>query len=164
MTSISYHADSKHIRLKAYRYLRHLEEALQFIENKKELQLQISVLGKVIHYNADKANIPTNKNIDIDAYWKSLLGNTADFGDFYNPELGTVFIAGHLTSTFLHEIDNKVLAKFSAGPYSIFRGMGLTEIQATTYLKMLNSGNFLLVFRGYTHELHELETMLNEPI
>ncbi|GAA4946311.1 hypothetical protein GCM10023314_19510 [Algibacter agarivorans] len=163
MISKSYYIKQKYVHFKAYQYLWQLEKVLQHIINRTDLQLQISILGKVSQYNSDQENTITNKNT-INTYWKRLLGGTANFGCFNNPEIGNVFIAGPLASTFLHEINGKSLATLSAGPYAIFRGLGVSEIQASTYLKMLNNNSYLLILRGYDNELYELDTILNRPI
>jgi hypothetical protein len=65
-------------------------------------------------------------------------------------------------TTFLHKINGKSLATLSSGPYGIFRGMGVTETQATNYLKLLNCGHYILIFRGYEDEMRSLETLINK--
>ncbi|MDD3721123.1 MAG: hypothetical protein PHW92_01365 [Lutibacter sp.] len=162
MISENYNTKQKQICIKAYQHLWELEETLQFIENKKELHLQISILGKVNQFNSDKENSIINKNKNIKAHWKSLFGDRVNFGSFNNPEIGTVFIVGFLSSIFLHKINGKPLAMLSSGIYGILRGLGVSEAQTTIYLKMLNCGSYLLVFRGSKNDLGIITKVLEE--
>ncbi|MBJ7880170.1 hypothetical protein [Gelidibacter salicanalis] len=155
--------EQKQIYLRAYQDLSQLENDLKHLEEKTS-HFQVSVLGSVAQFYGDK-NIEISKDTNmIKAYWEDLLGERVNFGSFYNPESGSVFIAGALVTTFLHKINGKCLATLSSGPYGIFRGMGGSEAQATTYLKQLNSGQYLLILRGFEDKTQELDELLNNPI
>lgn len=159
MTTENYNTKQKQVYFKAYKHLFLLENALKYIKE-EDANFQISILGKVVHFYLDK-DMEVSNNIDIiKKFWKDLLGKTINFGSFYNPEIGNVFIAGSLAPTFLHIINDKPLAALTSGPYGIFRGIGADETQAAAYLKLLNSGNYLLIFRGFKDELHNLDNML----
>lgn len=146
----------KQIHFKTYHNLWELERGLQRIKSKKELHVQVSVLGKVVTYEEDTSLNDSKESTTIKAYWKSLLGNSVTYGNFYNPEISNVFIVGPLASTFLHKINGKPLAMLSAGPYGILRGLGVSEAHTTMYLKMLNSGIYLLILRGSENDLKRL--------
>lgn len=164
MTSDNYNTRQKQIYFKAFQELPHLESALEQIKEKNTSEFQVTILGKVTQFYSDKdIEIPKNTSF-IKAYWKDLLGKTVNFGQFYNPESGSIFIVGPLVSTFLQKINGKSLATLSSGPYGIFRGIGVTETQATTYLKLLDSGHYLLILRGFEDEIQKLDMILNRPI
>lgn len=153
--------NTKQIYFKAYQHLSQLENALKYLNSEDSCNFQISILGRTSQFYQDK-DIEVAKDITlIKEHWKNLLGNSVNFGSFYNPQIGTVFIVGNLVSTFLHQINGKPLATLSSGSYGIFRGIGASEIEATNYIKLLNTGDFLLVFRGFEEELHNLDTLLN---
>ena len=156
MTFKSYDKIQKQILFKPYQHLWQLEERLLSFTFNNELHIQISVLGKVIQYEEDRAFNNLNGTNTIKAYWKTLLGESVNFGSFCNPEIGNIFIVGALASTFLHEVNEKPLAMFSAGPYGILRGLGAEETDASGYLKMLNSGSYILILRGNKNKIDEL--------
>ena len=52
----------------------------------------------------------------------------------------------------------------SSGPYGIFRGMGVSEARATTYLKILSDGKYLLIIRGFEKDLWAIEDILEEKV
>lgn len=153
MTSKTYDIIQQHIHFKPYQHLWQLEKRLLRFTSNNELHTQISILGKVIQYEEDLAiNNPNGTNI-LKAYWKTLFGDSVNFGNFYNPEIGNIFIVGALVPTFLHEVNGKPLAMLSSGPYGIFRGLGVEETDASGYLKMLNNGSYLLIIRASKNEI-----------
>ena len=157
MTSKPYDIIQKQIHFKPYQHLWQLEKRLLSLTSNKELHIQISILGKVIQYEEDQAiNNPNGTNI-IKPCWKTMLGDSASFGSFNNPEIGNVFIVGDLVSTFLHKVNGKPLAMFSSGPYGIFRGLGAEETDASGYLKMLNNGSYLLIIRASKNEIERIK-------
>ncbi|NNE77513.1 MAG: hypothetical protein HKN31_10630, partial [Pricia sp.] len=113
----------KHLRnyflVKAYHHLWQLEKAIEAIKENASSSLQLSVLGKMTEeYEATDKQTLRAKN-DLKSYWEGLLGENTDFGHFYNPEIGTLFIAGRLASQFLHDLDGNVLGAIASGPYGI---------------------------------------------
>lgn len=164
MTSDNYNTRQKQVYFKAFQELPQLENVLEQIKEKNASEFQMTILGKVIQFYSDKdMEIPENTSY-IKAYWKDLLGKTVNFGQFYNPESGFIFIVGPLVSTFLQKINGRYLATLSSGPYGIFRGIGVTEIEATTYLRLLDSGQYLLILRGFSDEIQKLDMILNSPV
>jgi len=162
--SAKYKKNQKQIYLKAYKNLTQLENALKKLKEEKASHFQVSILGKVSQFYNDKAIESSKDNDIIKSYWQNLLGKTVKFGSFYNSESRNVFITGALATTFLHKINGKSLATLSSGSYGIFRGIGVSEAQTTLYLKLLNSGNYLLILRGYDNEIPSLDTLPNKPI
>lgn len=155
---------TKQIYFKAYPNLSQLDNALKYLKREGNSNFQISILGSTTHFFQDK-DIEISKDVSIiKNHWKNLLGSNVKFGSFYNPQIKNIFIAGPLVSTFLNQINGKPLATLSSGPYGIFRGIGASEIEATTYINLLNTNHFLLVFRGFEEELYVLDSLLNALI
>ena len=160
MYSENNNTNQKQIYFKAYQNLSELETVLNQIEKEDTAKIQMSILGKVSQYYLDKEKDLPNGIDVIQVYWKKVWGNKVRFGRFYNPELGNVFVVGGLASTFLHQVDGKSLATLSSGPYGIFRGMGVDENLALSYLRNLNSGKYLLIIRAYEVDFWHLEYVL----
>lgn len=151
MTPESY--NTKQIYFRAYQHLFQLEIDLKLIKEHGPIDSKISVLGKADQFYLDK-NIEVSKDVDsLKIYWWKIFGNTANFGSFTNPEIGDVFVAGALTPTFLYEIEGKTLGMLASGPYGILRGIGASETQAASLLKILNNNNYLLIYRGSQNKL-----------
>lgn len=162
MTTGNYIPKQKQVYFKAYKEPSKLESALKYLKEENKSFFQISILGKVAQFSSDKGIEISNDSTITKAYWKDQLGKSVNFGTFYNTESGFVFIVGALVSIFLHQINGKPLATLSSGTYGIFRGIGASETQATTYLKLLNSGNYLLILRGADNEINALDRLYNE--
>ena len=160
MTSGKYNTRQQLIYFKAYTELSELENAINHLKEENAALFQVSILGKVNQFNSDKYIEPSQDGIIIKSYWKELFGRSVNFGIFQNPESGFVFIVGSLATTFLHEINGKPLATLSSGPYGIFRGIGVNEICATNYLKLLYRGDYLLILRGYEDKILSLNSLL----
>lgn len=152
----------KQIHFKAYEHLSLLENTLKIIKEQEPTGLQISILGKMVQFYHDKDISISTEGETIKRYWDKNLNNTNEFGSIYNQEIGNLFIVGALTSTFLNKVDGKTLGMLSVGPYGILRGIGASETQANTYLKLLKSGSYLLILRGVEDELENLKKILAE--
>ncbi len=162
MTAEKYNPQQKQIYFKAYDHLSLLEDALKNIKEQVSTDFQISILGQVVQFYQDRG-IEVLKDTDaIELYWKKTLDNTFAFGSLYNLEIGEVFIVGALASTFLYEVDGKTLGMLSVGPYGILRGMGASENQVVTHLKLLKEGSYLLIMRGIETELESYKRILEE--
>ncbi|WP_291871701.1 hypothetical protein [Maribacter sp.] len=146
--------------IKSYQYLWQLEEVIQEICKNATPQLQLSVLGKLTQdcISNNKESIKDEKKLKN--YWKGSLGATSDFGLFCNPEIGTLFIVGDLTHQFLHDMDGKPLGEMSSGSYGILRGLGISENNASMYIKDLNKDCFLLILRSYDFELDIMQELI----
>ncbi len=152
----------KYFFFKTYPHLWQLEKAIKIINENDAFNSQLSILGKFTQEQAENEKKPFTERKNFKPYWQELLGTSVDFGFFSNPEIGTIFIVGSLTSMFLHEIDGKALGAMSTGLYGIIRGLGGYKLQAETYLKLLNGGSYLLILRGYDDELNVLEDILEK--
>lgn len=162
MTAENYNKKQKQGYFKAYQHLSQLEKALRYIKKEGLLGLQISVLGSTTQFYLDK-DIEFSKDLNaIKIYWKALLGDTFNFGSFYNPSIETVFIVGPLVSAFLNKINDKSLATLSSGPYGIFRGIGASEAQANRFLKLLGSGSYVLIIRGFEDEVEDYRKKIEQ--
>lgn len=159
---MTYNAEHKQVYFKAYMQLSSLEQALKNITEEEAKKFQITILGKVAKFYLDTNN-EVSKNTDaLKLHWQQIFGNNIDCGSFNNPEIGDIFIVGALASTFLYELDGKTLGMLSSGPYGILRGIGASESQATTYLKILNNNSYLLIFRGTEADLANYRRLLTE--
>ena len=143
--------EKKKVYFEAFEEITHLEQTLGYLRKKGPLD-QFSVIGKVDQFYHDK-NIETSKKKDLlKMYWKENFENSTDFGSLFNSEIGNIFIVGSLTSMFLDKVDGKTLGMLSVGPQGILIGMGASKKQTTTYINLLNEGNYLLIFRGFEDE------------
>lgn len=158
------HFKPKQIYFKAYEHLSHLQNALIPIKEKGSIGLQMSILGKVAQFNLHREIDITEDNDTIKNYWKKRLHGKTAFGSVSNPEIGDIFIVGALTSTFLNRVDGKTLGMLSVGPYGILRGIGASETQAIHYLKLLNSGCYLLILRGFEDDLENYKNVLDTVV
>ena len=161
-TAESSTSEQKQIYLKAYRHLPELESALKAIKEQVPAGFQISILGKVVQFYRDKDLKTSTETDTIKMYWEATLDNTIAFGSLSNPEIGDVFIVGALAPTFLYEVNGKTLGMLSVGPYGILRGIGASERQVTTHLKMLKEDNYLLIIRDIEAELENYKRILEE--
>ena len=154
----------KHIYFKVYKQLNLLEKALDNLKEQGSLGPQISILGKVDQFYHDK-NIEVSKDVNsLRMYWKNTLDMATPFGSLYNPEIGSIFFLGTLTPIFLNKVDGKTLGMLSVGPYGILRGIGASDKQSEKYLKILKSGNYLLIARGYDEELKNYKELLDDKV
>lgn len=152
----------KKIYFKGYEHLSILENTLEYIKEKSPTGLEISILGKMAQFYRDKEIVISQEVDTIRIYWEKTLNNINEFGSIYNPEIGNIFIAGSLTSTFLNKVDGRTLGMLSVGPYGIFRGIGATEKQATECLELFKRGRYLLILRGSQDKLENIKKILKE--
>lgn len=153
---------NKVIFLKAFNNLLNLEKAIRVVDERKLIDSQLSILGKLILKEPNNVRNFSKETAKMNLYSKKLLGNSTNFGVFENSDIGIIFIAGFLTEIFLHEINEKPLGVLATGPYGILRGIGAYPDQTTKYLQSLRSDNYLLILRGDDFELVELEDLLEQ--
>jgi hypothetical protein len=151
----------KRFLIKTYSTLPKIETVLSNITKKNNVPLQLSILGQ----------LTTNKGItkkeikkiiaEIKQQLSAVLGKQFQFGYFHNPEIGSLFIAGHLTPTFLNKIDKRELASLPTGLLGIFKGLGINTEEINSYLKELKNDNYCLIIRGENSVLNIIEPMLD---
>ncbi len=147
--------------IRVYPSLSQIETVLSNIAQKNNIPLQLSILGK----------LTTNKTItkkeldkiiaDIKQQLSVVLGKEFQFGYFHNPEIGSLFIAGHLTPTFLTKVDEVELASLPAGLSGIFRGLEIDVEDINSYLNELKNDSYCLIIRGKNSVLATIEPLLN---
>ena len=160
MKTLHYKQDSRHFLIKSYRNLPQLKEAILELSNATSVKPNISVLGKLGSDCIVKNKQTKLAKTELKRIFKGVLGAKTDFAIFCNPEIGTLFITGSLVSQFLNDMNGTVLGEIPSGPYGILRGLGITENNASKYLKDLNKKSFLLILRGYDDELNIIEELL----
>lgn len=156
MVSQANKAERKLFLIKIYTNLLQMENAIRNIVQNNNLRLQLSILAKYSPYASNNKN---GLNARIKAI-KLLPDTRIQVGYFNSPEIGKLFIAGHLKDTFLHKINDKSLASLSAGLYGIFRAIGIELEDTDRYIKELQNGNFLLILRGKEESLTAVESVL----
>lgn len=163
-TAENYDPKQKHLYIKGYEQLGLLKKALNSLKKQGFLGPHISVLGKVDQFYHDK-NMEVTQNLDVlQTYWENMLTMAPLFGSLHNPEIGTIFSVGTITSIFFNKVDGKTLGMLSVGPYGILRGIGANEKQATHYLRLLTSGSYLLIVRDYDNELKNYRQLLDDKV
>ncbi|MFT5753591.1 MAG: hypothetical protein ACI9FW_000561 [Flavobacterium sp.] len=155
-----HYLEEKLVCFNAFQNLNQIEKAIQLIKKQTDKKLQLTVLGKINGVFIENEKNLNEKISKTKILWKNILSDSVDFGSFYTPEIGNVFVAGNLVSTFLHEINGKPLAVMTCGTYSVFRGIGANDKQAISYLKKLNYGYYLLIIRGFDTDIRKLETII----
>ncbi|MGB5820790.1 MAG: hypothetical protein WBG90_14990 [Saonia sp.] len=157
-----YSKEQKHVLLKTYYQLLHLEQAIEIIRKNSTAHTQVSILGKLDSRYSDNNEISVQQKEQLNRYWKESLGPLTDVGFFSNPEIGTVYIAGPLTPLFLSNVDGKKLGEITNGPYGILRGLGIHKDNVIDYIKTLEEGGYWLIIRGFEYELRNLEDSLRK--
>ncbi|EPR72341.1 hypothetical protein ADIWIN_2511 [Winogradskyella psychrotolerans RS-3] len=147
--------------IRTYQSLSQIETVISHITQQNNIPFQLSILGK----------LTTNKTIakkelkkimpDTKQQLSAVLGKKFQVGYFNNPEIGTLFIAGHLTPTFLNKIDERELASLPTGLIGIFKGLGINTEEINSYLNELKNDNYCLIIRGESSVLAGIEPMLS---
>jgi hypothetical protein len=147
--------------IRTYPSLSQIGIVLRSISQKNSMPLQLSVLGKLTT-NKTITKKELEKTIaDIKQQLNAVLGKDFQFGYFYNPEIGSLFIAGHLTPTFLNKVDKKALASLPAGLLGIFRGLEIDLDYINSYLNELKNDSYCLIIRGESNLIASIKPMLS---
>ncbi|UAM98159.1 hypothetical protein K8354_18080 [Polaribacter litorisediminis] len=146
--------------IKTYPNLSEIRKVIKNIAQKMEVPLQISILGKITTRKTLTKKEVEKIIADIKKQLRDILGKEFEFGYFYNPELGSLFIAGHLTPVFLNKVNKKELASLPAGLAGIFRGLGIDAKEFKSYFSALKNDNYCLIIRGRSSELAAIEALL----
>ncbi|MBQ0787751.1 MAG: hypothetical protein KBT69_09630 [Oceanihabitans sp.] len=147
--------------IRTFQSLSQIETVLRHIAKKNNVPLQLSILGQITTNKAITKKELEKIIADIKQQLSAVLGKQFQFGYFYNPEIGTLFIAGHLTPTFLNKIDERELASLPTGLIGIFKGLGINTEEINSYLNELKNDNYCLIIRGESSVLNTIEPMLN---
>ncbi len=150
----------KDFLIKVYTSLSEIKKVIQTITQNDISDFQLSILGK-------RSFDDLNQGVKLDEMLRKIstqlnktTGKPLQLGHFNNPEIGTLFIAGHLTNTFLQKVvDQKELASLPVGLSGIFRGIGIEIEHINRYIQELKNGNCLLIIRGKTKALEALSNI-----
>ncbi|CAZ97987.1 hypothetical protein Q4603_03190 [Zobellia galactanivorans] len=156
--------EQKQVFLKPYDQISDLEKALKVVGQMDFDKIVISVIGNLQDDYTDNSKELTFKETQLRHFFKELLGEDTAFNTFYNPELGRLFVAGFLVSTFLDPVGNRAIGVLSGGPYGILRGLGVSEEQALACVEKLSEGATLFVARGHRFDLEKLELKLDTSV
>jgi hypothetical protein len=146
--------------ISTYKKRSQIEVVLKNIAQKNNIQLQLSILGSL---TSDKTNAKKEQEkiiADKKQQLSNLLGKEFEFGYFNNPEIGSLFIAGHLTPTFLTKVDERELASLPAGLSGIFRGLGISTEDIQRYVTELKNDSYCLIIRGESSILEIVKPLL----
>ena len=160
MTSQEDNIKDKNFHIKIYTNLLEISKAIRTIAQNISADFQFSILGKFSFKNSHQENELNEVAKGIKIELSRSLDKPIQLGYFNNPKIGTLFIAGHLTETFLHKVDGKKLASLPVGLYGIFRGIGIELNDIDRYLKELQNGKFLLLIRGEAEALTTIGSVL----
>ena len=143
-----------------YKRVSQIEVVLINIAKKNNKPVQLSILGPL---TSDKTSnkkelekIIADKKLQL----SNLLGKEYQFGYFNNPEIGSLFIAGRLTPTFLTKVDERELASLPAGLSGIFRGLGISKEDIHRYVTELKNDSYCLIIRGESSALKIIKSSL----
>ncbi len=152
--------EHKQVFLNAYIQISELENALKLIREMGFDKMTLSVIGNLgDNYIDDPKGLEFIEN-KLRLFFKELLGQNTDFDTFYNPEMGRLFVAGFLVSTFLNPVGKRAIGVLSGGPYGILRGLGVSEEEAGASVKKLNEGTYFIVARGDRLDIEKLKNKL----
>jgi hypothetical protein len=154
-------APQKRFLIRTYSDLPKIATILSTIAKKNNVPLQLSILGQLTTEKGITKKEIKKIIADIKQQLSALLGKQFQFGYFHNPEIGSLFIAGHLTPTFLNKIDERELASLPTGLLGIFKGLGIDVEEVNNYLNELKNENYCLIIRGESRILNTIEPMLN---
>tara|TARA_B110000090_G_C13148203_1_gene356594 strand:- start:231 stop:644 length:414 start_codon:yes stop_codon:yes gene_type:complete len=130
------------------------------IAQKNKTTLQLSVLGKLTNKQKITKKELQKSVAEIQQELSVVLEEEFKFGYFYNSEIGFLFIAGHLTSTFLNKVNERELASLPAGLLGIFRGLNAGTAEINNYFTHLKNDNYCLIIRGESNALKNIEPSL----
>ena len=140
--------EQKQVFIKPYTQIPELEKAIKTIREMDFDKMVISVIGNLGEDNIAEREKWMFQEKKLKAFFKELLGMHTEFDTFYNPELGRLFVAGFLVSTFSNLIGKKAIGGLFGGPFGILRGLGISESEASLDIEKLKNGDSFLVARG----------------
>lgn len=162
MTTHLYKAAQKRFLIKVYPSLGHIDTAIKFMVQNDANLMQISILGKAVATNKTTPKKLNKIKLDIKEQLSLGLRKNIECGYFKNPDIGVIFIAGHLTNIFLYLLDKKKLASLPAGLQGIFQGLQVDREHIISYLTHLKNQRFLLIIRGEQSTLVIIDQLLHQ--
>jgi cobyrinic acid a,c-diamide synthase len=160
MFSKSHKIPQKFFVIRTYNKLSKIETVVDRIAQKNKTTLQLSVLGKLTNKQKITKKELQKSVAEIQQELSVVLAEEFKFGYFYNSEIGFLFIAGHLTSTFLNKVNERELASLPAGLLGIFRGLDAGTAEINNYFTDLKNDNYCLIIRGESNALKNIEPSL----
>ncbi|MFT6870804.1 MAG: hypothetical protein ACJAYY_002043 [Paraglaciecola sp.] len=162
MPFTEYKIQQKLFIINIYAKIAEIETVIARIVRKK-IPVQFSILGKLTNNKSNTKKEFKTTTIQTKEQLSTILGQQLQFGYFNNPEIGSLFIAGHLTPTFLTKVDENELASLPSGLLGIFRGLEIKTEDINTYLTALKNGNYCLIIRVERNLLATIKPLL-KPI
>jgi cobyrinic acid a,c-diamide synthase len=161
MFSKNHKIPQKFFVIRTYNELSKIETVVDRILQKNNTDLQLSVLGKLTNNKKITKKELQKSSTAIQQKLRVVLSEEFKFGYFYNSEIGFLFIAGHLTSTFLNKVNERELASLPAGLLGIFRGLDAGTAEINNYFTELKNDNYCLIIRGEGNALKSIEPSLS---
>lgn len=145
---------------KVYSSLSQIEVVVNTIALKSNVMLQVSILGQCSSLSVKTKTVLEKILTTTKQGLSTVVGSSVQFGYFNHPEYGQLYIAGHLTPTFLTKVDNRELASLPAGLIGIFRQLGLNEKETKTYLTTVKDKKSCLIIRMKQSDLETMNSLL----
>lgn len=162
MPFTEYKIQQKLFIINTYAKIPDIEKVIASIVRKK-IPAQFSILGKLTNTRSNNKKEVKTTIIQTREQLSTILGPKLQFGYFNNPEIGSLFIAGHLTPTFLTKVNQNELASLPSGLLGIFRGLEIKTEDINAYLTALKNGNYCLITRVERNLLATIKPLL-KPI
>jgi hypothetical protein len=160
MFSENYKTPQKLFVIRTYNKFSKIETVVNNIAQKNKTALQFSVLGKLTNSKTSTKKELQKSSAAVQQELRGVFPKEIKFGYFHNSEFGFLFIAGHLTPTFLNKVDQRELASLPTGLLGIFRGLDSDAKEINNYLTNLKKGYYCLIIRGESNALKSIESCL----
>jgi hypothetical protein len=161
MFSENYKTPQKFFVIRTYNKLSKIATVVNNIPQNNKTALQFSVLGKLTNSKTITKKELQKSIVEIQQKLSVVFPKEFKFGYFHNSEFGLLFIAGHLTPTFLNKVDQRELASLPTGLLGIFRGLDSDSEEINNYLTDLKNDNYCLIIRGESNALKTIELSLS---
>ncbi|TXD58665.1 hypothetical protein ES044_11680 [Polaribacter sp. IC066] len=129
---------------------------------RKKIPVQFSILGKLAKNKGSTKKELEKTTTQTKQQLSTSLGQQFQFGYFIHPDIGSLFIAGHLTPTFLTKVDENELASLPSGLLGIFRGLEIKTEAINGHLTDLKNGNYCLIIRVERDLLETIKPLLKK--
>jgi len=160
MFSKNHKIPQKFFVIRTYNTLSKIETVVNNIAQKNKTRLQVSVLGTLTNTKKITKKELQKNTAEIQQELSAVFAEEFKFGYFYNSEIGFLFIAGHLTPTFLNKVNERELASLPAGLLGIFRGLDAGTAEINNYFTDLKNDKYCLIIRGESTVLKTIVSSL----